>query len=341
MGRIKDPRLVYSVIDTDYAQKESALRIRIRFGLLGHLVLHEVIGWINGGKGCYAEYTEGTAASFAMTRLGALEHAEKIDEIFRFMIEIGFFDRRAFREDQILTSEGIVKRWAFAKKRPESYDLPNSVKRILDQITDPRRKSEKISADDIPENDTENGITADDIPGTGANIPQSKVKICTKEKKKKRPEINPAEIPEKITENNSPENTEKKPVEIETAKADPRWGEIRGRIARSIYEPGLSADLTDAITAAAVRKWITVSQLNAWLREARDEKEVNRRTDQRFGKKKRWQTLRPWIEQVYLAHNITLPKCDPRRKEPPPPPENAPGDTELARTAAGRALVPK
>ena len=348
MGRIQTPQINFSLIDTNYTRKEYALKVRVKFGLLGHLVLYEVIGWINEGKGCYAEYTEDTAATFAMTRLGALEYAAKVDEIFRFMIEIGFFDKNAFLEDKILTSEGIVRRWMAAKRRPESYDFPASVKGIILSI-----RSEKPAADG-PENggpetgtdtQTDTGENEAD-PGFSATIPQNAPKSTETAPKSTENEHLSRQGEERRGEEYKYKQTNKLTkaifaAKIEEAKTDQRWPGIRTRIARLIYEPGLSADLTDAITAAAVRRWINVPQLNAWLRKARDELEVSRRTDQRFGKRKRWPILRPWIAEVYLAHGITLPKCDPNRREPPPVPETAPEDPEQAKNAAGRAVIPK
>ena len=326
MPRIQNPGIAYSVIDTDYTRKELAIKIRVKFGLIGHLVLFEVINWINEGKGCYAEYTEGTAATFAMTRLGSLEHAEKVDEIFRFMLEIGFFDEGAFRRDRILTSEGIVKRWALAKRRPESYDLPDSIREIMKnaEIGQEQKNSQKEHNSDQKEH----------------NSSQKEHKPDQKEhkgKERKGKEYIKYKQTNKQTNSEVSENETK--TEIDTQRENPRWGEVREKVARMIYEPGLSADLTDAITAAAVRQWINVPQLRAWIRKARDELEVSRRTDHRQGKARIWATLRPLIEEVYLAHGMTLPKCNPKRREPPPAPENANG--EQGQTAAGRAVVPR
>ena len=132
MARIADPSLSYSVIDTRFSRKTMALKVRLKFGTLGHLMLYEVIAWINEGKGCYAEYNEDTAMTFAADRLGRLEHTQQVEEILKYMVEVGFFDKRAFDEDKILTSKGIVKRWATAKRNPDAYELPPSVIRLMD-----------------------------------------------------------------------------------------------------------------------------------------------------------------------------------------------------------------
>lgn len=112
------------------------MKIRKRFGLEGLAVLYEVIVWINEGKGCYVECEslEEAAEIFASTRLFDLNRCEWVEEVFRFMLEIGFFDQEAFGRDKVLTSEGITRRWYAAKKgnwefkdRSCPYFLPPSV----------------------------------------------------------------------------------------------------------------------------------------------------------------------------------------------------------------------
>lgn len=77
-----------------------------------------------------------------MTRLGDLSKAEEVKSIFLYMLEIGFFDREAFK-DKILTSEGIVERWYDAKRYPDSYEMPASVRKIIDRIKEKRAKEEE------------------------------------------------------------------------------------------------------------------------------------------------------------------------------------------------------
>lgn len=390
MGRIQTPQINFSLIDTNYTQKELALKIRVKFGIIGHLTLLEVLLWINAGKGCYAEYSESTPATFAMTRLGSLEHAEEVKAIFMYMLEIGFFDLDAFREDKILTSEGIVRRWMAAKRRPEIYDFPAAVKGIIARI-----KKEETPDGNGAESGPETDGSGPDygpaprnagngpVSGNNANIPQTAplsaqtAHLCTenahlsrqgeerrgeeyinkqKNKQTKRAKDAPEDAggvgntptePETGPETGTPPGSAE-PASlaetVRTARANPRWCEIRARIARIVYEPGLSADLTDWIAAAAVLKWIHVPQADAWKRKAREEIEVARRTDQRRGKLRAWETFRPWIESVYLAHGIVLPPCSPKNREPPPPPEIPPGldvPAEEAARLAGRNVMPK
>jgi len=331
-GRPTKPGLDYSQIDCDFSRKGLALQVRKKYGLEGLAVLYEVLVWINEGKGCYVECESAADAAeqFATTRLFDINKCEWVEEVFMFMLKIGFFDRDALLRDKILTSEGITRRWYEAKrsgweskKRECPYDLPESIQNYIATFFTP--KYEKNA-----ENETfptpKCAETAENTPKTPQKcyrVKESKVKESTFLKERKKEE----EVCEVIAE----------------TKRSERWSEIRERIAALIYEPGLSADLTDAITAAAVKMWITVPQLHSWLRKARDELEVNRRTDQQRGKKERWKTLRPWIEEVYSVHGLPLPKCDGRNKEPPPihPKDDTPESLEKARYEAGRAIMPR
>lgn len=152
----KDLSTEFSAIDTDYSQKGLSIKIRLRFGMLGHLTLFEVLNWINADKGCYAECKDmtDTAVAFAITRLGSIDYAGKVEEIFRYMLEIGYFDPEAYTKEQILTSEGIVKRWAKAKRRsgPETFDLPAGVREILERLVAENAKPVTKNAKLVTEN---------------------------------------------------------------------------------------------------------------------------------------------------------------------------------------------
>ncbi|MBR2692875.1 MAG: DUF4373 domain-containing protein [Thermoguttaceae bacterium] len=114
-----------------------------------------------------------------------------------------------------------------------------------------------------------------------------------------------------------------------------RVAEVRLKIVRAIYEVGLSADLVDAMTHAALNRWINVPQVEAWRRKAREETELYRASKGRAGKAKAWAVYRPLLEAVYLAHGATLPPCSAKRKEPPPIPAGAGAD---GATDAGRRV---
>ena len=114
-----------------------------------------------------------------------------------------------------------------------------------------------------------------------------------------------------------------------------RRAEVRLKIVRAIYEVGLSADLVDAMTHAALNRWINVPQVEAWRRKAREETELYRASKGRAGKAKAWAVYRPLLEAVYQAHGETLPPCSAKRKEPPPIPAGAGAD---GATEAGRRV---
>ena len=332
--------LEYVCVYTDFTSGRKALMIRKKFGLLGHAMLSEVIAWIGASEGWYADWTEETADLFATTRMFDLSISDQVRDVLLYMVEIGFFSPAAFKEHQVLTSPLLYKFWVKAKEGA-ARKAKISVQKYLDQCVPEGSKLWRIRETLAAEN-----------PDFFAQTPEKNAQ--TPEKTPRNPEKTaqntgfPAQskVKESKAEKSTFEKERKKEQEapvVETAKESPRWPEIRARIAGEIYEPGLSADLTDAITAAAVLKWINVPQLHAWLRKARDELEVNRRTDQQRGRKERWKTLRPWIDEVYRAHGLTLPKCDGRNKEPPPirPKDDTPEALEKARFDAGRAVMPR
>jgi len=134
MARPLKPGLDYSEIDCDYSRKGLALKVRKRFpGFAGMAVLYEVLSWINEGKGCFVEVdsVEDAAEQFCTCRLFDISLCGQVEEIFAYMLEIGFFDKEAFDRDKILTSEGITRRWWAAKKHPDAYDLPYSIQRYI------------------------------------------------------------------------------------------------------------------------------------------------------------------------------------------------------------------
>ena len=329
-GRDYKPGLDRTQFDTNFARKSASLSIRQKYGLEGLAVLYEVIVWINEEKGCYAEApTLRTAAeNFAMTRLFDVSKIDWVLGVFETMFEVGFFDREAFETDQILTSKGIVRRWYSAKRNPDSYPLPESIQSYF--VEEPPTETEQ----QIPE-------TEQQIPETEQQIRQRKEKKSTKKRKKEKSAVVASDSDSDTPDPGQPPAPHEPALFVRGSRGDPHWGEVRARIARMIYSDYLSADLVDAITAAAVNRWITVSQLEAWIREARDERELYRSSKAYAGKAKLWEVLRPRIEDVYLAHGMVLPPCDRSRREPPPEPERTrSADVGYdAATRAGRAVM--
>lgn len=316
MGRAKDPSVEFSAIDTDYSQKGLCIKIRLKFKLLGHLTLFEVLNWINSGKGCYAECEDmtDTAVQFAITRLGSIDYAGQVEEIFRYMLEVGYFDSAAYQQDKILTSKGIVRRWFKAKTKndPGSYELPASVREMIEEL---------ISATEKCRKQTEIAIPATEKCRKPSEIPQKKrkeKKVQTNKQTKKAAEIS-TEIPPPADE----AQAEDAMALVNQLREHPRWPEVRLRLARILYEPGLSADLVDYYTVAGLQRWIYPEQVGSWKQKARDERDLYERSKGRAGKAKFWEVLRPPLEAVYAAAGLDLPACDPHRREPPPPPQDS------------------
>ena len=341
MGREFKPGLDRTQFDTNFARKPASLRIRQKFGLEGLAVLYEVIVWINEDKGCYVEApTIRTAAeNFAMTRLFDVSKIGWVEEVFEEMLEVGFFDREAFESDKILTSEGIVRRWILAKRHPESYPLPASVQRFRNEQSDETTSTETAQQRDINPQQSDIKTQQRDInPQQSTQRKEKKRKVQTnKQTNKTREEKcsnNSAPIPD-LTEapldgvcETPPATLDPEPEPVTDpirilveAMDDPRWDEVRLRIARMIYSQHLSADLVDLFAAAAVRKWISVPQVRNWVQEAREKSKLYSASRGHAGKAKLWETLRPLLEDVFLAHGMTLPVCDPDRREPPPEPD--------------------
>lgn len=161
MARPAKPELDYSAIDCNFSRKSLSLKIRRKFGLEGLAVLYEVIVWINGEKGCYVECESVSEAAemFATTRLFDLNRCEWVEEVFSFMLEIGFFDPKAFVADKVLTSEGITRRWYNAKKqnwefknRSCPYLLPPSVLAYLNGLEEENQSLESSKLENLPPN---------------------------------------------------------------------------------------------------------------------------------------------------------------------------------------------
>ena len=92
----------------------------------------------------------------------------------------------------------------------------------------------------------------------------------------------------------------------------------------------------DWFTYAAGHQWIKIPQVSRWKREAMEQTDLFGASKGRAGKAKLWEVLRPKLEDALAPHGITLPPCDPRRRDPPPPPEDTEGRDPA--TAASRRV---
>ena len=348
------PGLDYSQIGCDFALKEKSVQVRIKFGTLGHLVLYEVIAWINGGKGCYVEYTDNTPAVFAMSRLGDLSKAEEIKSIFLYMLEIGFFDREAFKEDQILTSEGIVERWYDAKRSPDSYDMPCAIRKIIDRIKK-RREEEKLQ---------ECRQNAQECRQNEQECRQSKVKYSNKQTNKQtsaegfRDETPDGSTPSEpdcgceaaraisgsrplravasaAADGKTPPEPTSSPdcgilPSFTELAADARgregWPRARNLAKEQLYFRGISADLIDAAAVCLVHGWLGSGGLRNIRRKARDALDTHAQTRGRRGKTNGWETVRDCVSLVIREQGLEPPAYS--RKNPEPPPAKEPQTAE-------------
>ena len=327
----KDLSTEFSAIDTDYSQKGLSIKIRLRFGMLGHLTLFEVLNWINADKGCYAECEDmtDTAVAFAITRLGSIDYAGKVEEIFRYMLEIGYFDPEVYTKEHILTSEGIVKRWAKAKRRsgPETFDLPECVREILERLVTENAKSVTENAKHVTEN----------AKSVTENRPLSKAKLreekySSKQTNKQTSAESSAEVsqaanrPEPFTESCPPAQpspgTEPPPSRTfgdfaAEARGRDNWDHARNHAKEHLYFRGISADLIDAAAVCLVHGWVGTAGLRNIRRKARDALDVHDQSKGRRGKANGWETVRDCVSMVIREHGLDPPAYSRKNPEPP------------------------
>lgn len=302
--------LGFSSIDVDMARGDKSLIIRKRFGALGLAMLYDVISWINEGEGCWVKWTEQTPTDYAMTRLYDLSLADKAREIFMTMIEIGWFDQDAFQSDSVLTSEKIVERYLFAKRRPRLDKMPDSVRKIAETVIE---KEKENSANNTPN-------SANNADKRANNTPNS-ANIQAKEKKRKEVQTN------KQTNNKNAELSADNPPPPDgpDADADPDPPpmpdpELRERVCRMVYFRGISADLVDAAAACVERGWIGLDGIRNMRRKARDSLELFEASKGRRGKERGWEVIRDCVSLVYREHGLDPPEYSRANPEPPPGP---------------------
>ena len=365
--------LQFTPFDLTYSKKLYCMKIRQKFGMLGHAMIYEVLSWITEQKGCYAEWCGDVPELFATTRMFDVTIADKVAEVFGYMVQIGFFDPAAF-EAGYLTSEGIVERWILAKVKGRNGvpvdDLPSPVRTVADRVIEKLKKEKKYKpaknsgSEEIPDNCEEIPDNCANRPDNCEEIPDNCEKKPTKEKRRKEVQTNkqtnkargeflqqdstaipdlPGEPPAGVVET-PPAPPDPEPVTdtkrfVAAARDNPRWAEIRGHIVRLVWSDGICSDLVDMFAAAGASGWITVPQVSQWVRAAKDERDQYRRSKGYAGKKKLWEVLRPLLADVYRAHGMELPPCDPRRLEPPPPPQSKVDAGLDDATRAGRAVM--
>lgn len=346
MAREAKNWLSYIPVDCNFFDKPKMFQVEERFGEVGTLRALRLLLWLSDTEGCWLEWNDGSAYYFAKKILGKAEAAGEVEDLVRLLIEIGFFTKLEETDERgerhvYLTSLEIVSDWIKIKTAAKQKVILSKIPRIvyttyIEQLTQRPKKD-----DSFRKTSEEKGITSEgntnSFRKTSEGITQTKVN-----KKEKKKEINSEVIQKESGSNPDPSPSSQDPaLLVRGARDDPHWEEVRLRVSREIYSQYLSADLVDAITALAVLRWITPAQLKDWFRKARDETELYRNSKGHAGKAMKWEVLRPLAEDVYLAHSLTLPPCDSRRREPPPEPERTrSADVGYdAATRAGRAVM--
>ena len=324
MPRPTNPGLDYSQIDVSYARKSLSLRIRQKFGMLGHVMLYEVIAWINEGKGCYAEYNEDTPAQFATTRLFDLSMTDRVKEVFDFMLDCGFFDRACFERDKILTSPGIVNRYLQAKRRVYLDDLPDSVKELAGEFwqnnvakTPVSSAKTTVSSAKTPENDAKRELKKRKEKNIYQTNKQASEKIVLATGSD-TPDFSPSgsetlgekshAAPPFAVLQNLAEDTEPPAV----------FAAAREAVLNTCYFRGISRGLVDAAAWCVAEGWITERGLRNIRRKADAKVELFRDTQGRRGHEEGWEVVRECVALVIREHGYEPPEYSRLDPEPPP-----------------------
>lgn len=337
-----DYSLDFSAIDVGYTQKPMSVDIRLKFKMLGHITLCEVIPWINAHKGCYAECQSlrSAAVQFALIRLGSLEYAEEVEKIFLYMLEIGFFDKAAYEADKVLTSKGIVKRWAAAKRNSQKYELPPSVAALYavareelekEKNSQKRKNAQETVSNAQKEVSDEHKTVSNAQKTVTSKVKESKVKESSTALKPNKQTNKAREAREGGPEPEPAEASEPAAADagfwIGRARESPDWSAIRETVKRRCYFRGMDGGLVDAMTAAVIHGWISLKGIENIRRKARDAVELFERSRGNRGTENGWETVRDKVAILYRERKCEPPEYSRNNPEPPPsaPPGISPG----------------
>jgi hypothetical protein len=113
MARPNKIGLDYFPLDVDFFEDEKMLAISGEFSVKGEIISLRLLCEIYR-NGYYVEYSE--LLKNKLARLGGLSGG-LVDEVVSKLVKYGFFDGSLFSEQNILTSNGIQKRFICASKR--------------------------------------------------------------------------------------------------------------------------------------------------------------------------------------------------------------------------------
>jgi hypothetical protein len=116
MARPNKTGLDYFPLDVDFFEDEKMLAISGEFAVKGEIISLRLLCEIYR-NGYFVEYSE--LLKNKLARLGGLSGG-LVDEVVGKLVKYGFFDGSLFSEKNILTSNGIQKRFVSASKRREN-----------------------------------------------------------------------------------------------------------------------------------------------------------------------------------------------------------------------------
>lgn len=118
-----------------------------------------------------------------------------------------------------------------------------------------------------------------------------------------------------------------------------RVARLRSKLSRDVYEAGLHADLVDRAVAAVVKGLATVHELQAAVREARDEKKLLETTNGFRGARTLWQTFCRRVKDWFDAAGVVWIPTSNRREPEPVAVVASDSDEELERLLANDARL--
>lgn len=113
MARPQKTGLQYFPLDVDIFDDDKVLPVSVKFGATGEAIVVRILCLIYR-EGYYVKWNDGLKFKVA--------NQAKVDEplveaVVETLVKYRFFDEKTFREDRVLTSEGIQKRWSEATKK--------------------------------------------------------------------------------------------------------------------------------------------------------------------------------------------------------------------------------
>lgn len=121
MSRAHKTGLDYFSFDVDFFNDEKIEFVSAKYGNIGELIVVKLLCRIYR-NGYFLKWGEDECLLFAK-RAGDGISQERVDEVINELLERDFFCKKTFKNYQVLTSNGIQKRFLEATKRRKSVDV--------------------------------------------------------------------------------------------------------------------------------------------------------------------------------------------------------------------------